>query len=56
MPIIETAFQPVAFQVNAFQILRTFTRPVETKSEYVGRIPAGTIRIINIKPVKNRMV
>ncbi len=53
MPI-NTAFQVGAFQQTAFQIIRTFIRKVVGRTEYIGIIPAGTIRVITIKPVKNR--
>ena len=56
--MITTAFQQNAFQNTAFQIVRVLARPdrVKLQGEYVGRIPVGALRVIIVRPVKNRMV
>lgn len=54
--MIITAFQPGDFQQKAFQIIGTIARPdrVELKGEFIGQVPTGALRVITIKPVKNR--
>ena len=54
--MITTAFQSGAFQQTAFQIVGTISRPTATTSEFIGRVPVGSLRVITIKPVKNRRV
>jgi len=61
--MITTAFQPAALQQTAFQIVGTIDRPEKRHYPLVGRVPAGSLRVmtiksvIAIKPVKNdRMV
>ena len=55
--MITTAFQKNAFQNKAFQIVLTLVRPrVGIKQPLVWRIRASSLRVMNIKPVKNRRV
>jgi len=56
--MITTAFQSNAFQQTAFQIIGTIARPdrVRLPDQFIGRIPVGSLRVINVKPVKNRRV
>jgi len=52
--MITTAFQVNAFQNNTFQIVHTLARPLRAKWYLRYRIPASAVRVITIKPVKNR--
>lgn len=56
--MITTAFQPGAFQQTAFQIIGWLDRPerVRLRGEFIGRVPVGALRVITIKPVRNRRV
>ena len=54
--MITTAFQSNAFQQTAFQIIGTIDRPVKTISDFIGRIPVGSLRVITVHTVKNRRV
>ncbi len=56
--MITTAFQYNAFQQTAFQIVGQLDRPdmVRLPSQFIGRVPVGSLRVINVKPVKNRRV
>ena len=54
--MITTAFQPNAFQQTAFQIVGWLDRPDRARAvgQFVGRIPVGSLRVITVRPVKNR--
>ena len=55
--MITTAFQANAFQQTAFQIIGTLVRPIGMIDyNFLGRIPVGSLRVITIKPIKNRRV
>jgi len=56
--MITTAFQSNAFQQTAFQIVGTLARleRLRMPDQFIGKIPTGALRVINIKPIKNRMV